>query len=87
RRLLADGSVAFQLEDFSSVCYDDFCKALVAFNEGQDEVDLRKLIPAIELRLSIQYDPAQPQLGPLSPFIIDLNPACTEARVVIRYEL
>lgn len=87
RRLLADGSVAFQLEDFSSVCYDDFCKALVAFNEGQDEAELRKLIPAIELRLSIQYDPAQPQLGPLSPFIIDLNPACTEARVVIRYEL
>lgn len=36
RRLLADGSVTFQLEDFSSACYDDFCKALVAFNEGQD---------------------------------------------------
>lgn len=87
RRLLADGSVTFQLEDFSSVCYDDFCKALTAFNEGQDETDLRKLIPAIELRLSIQYDPTKPQLGPLSPFIIDLNPACTEARVVIRYEL
>ena len=28
RRLLADGSAAFQLEDFSSACYDHFCEAL-----------------------------------------------------------
>ncbi|MGR6588762.1 AAA family ATPase [Stutzerimonas sp. R75] len=25
RRLLAEGSAAFQLEDFSSACYDRFC--------------------------------------------------------------
>lgn len=28
RRLLAEGSAAFQLEDFSSACYDRFCTAL-----------------------------------------------------------
>ena len=30
RRLLSDGNVAFQLEDFSSACYDHFCEALQA---------------------------------------------------------
>ena len=27
RRLVADGATAFQLEDFSSTCYDCFCAA------------------------------------------------------------
>lgn len=87
RRLLADGSAAFQLEDFSSACYDDFCEALKALNEGAEEDAVRSLIPAIELRLKFQYDPTKPELGPLGPFVIDLDPACVEALVVIRYEL
>jgi putative ATP-dependent endonuclease of OLD family len=45
------------------------------------------LIPFIELRLTFEYDPAQPQLGPLSPFVIDLDPDCNEALAVVRYEL
>ena len=76
RRLLADGSAAFQLEDFSSACYDHFCEALEALNQGADEDAIRALIPTIELRLKFTYDPAQPQLGPLGPFVIDLDPAC-----------
>lgn len=87
RRLLADGSAVFQLEDFSSACYDRFCRALDALNQGAEENTIRALVPAIELRLRFRYDPAQPQLGPLSPFVIDLEPACTEALVVVRYEL
>ncbi|WP_342078966.1 ATP-dependent endonuclease, partial [Yersinia enterocolitica] len=87
RRFLADGSTTFQLEDFSSACYDCFCEALHALNQGAEENIIRELIPAIELRLKFQYDPAQPQLGPLSPFVIDLDPGCTEALTVIRYEL
>ncbi len=87
RRLLADGTVAFQLEDFSSACYEDFCAALDARNAGAEDDAVRTLIPAIELRLKFQYDPAQPQLGPLGPFVIDLDPACTDALVVVRYEL
>lgn len=46
RRLLADGSAAFQLEDFSSACYDDFCEALKALNQGAEEDAVRSLIPA-----------------------------------------
>lgn len=87
RRLLAEGSAAFQLEDFSSACYDRFCEALEARNKGAEEDAVRALIPAIELRLKFRYDPAQPQLGPLVPFVIDLDPACADALVVIRYEL
>jgi energy-coupling factor transporter ATP-binding protein EcfA2 len=87
RRLLADGSAAFQLEDFSSACYDHFCEALEALNQGAEEDAVRALIPTIELRLKFTYDPAQPQLGPLGPFVIDLDPACADALVVVRYEL
>ncbi|MBW7886356.1 MAG: ATP-dependent endonuclease, partial [Caldilineaceae bacterium] len=87
RRLLAEGSAAFQLEDFSSACYDRFCTALEAHNNGQDDDVVRALIPFIELRLTFEYDPAQPQLGPLSPFVIDLDPDCNEVLAVVRYEL
>jgi predicted ATP-dependent endonuclease of OLD family len=87
RRLLTDSAATFQLEDFSSACYDDFCTALDARNRGLEDDAIRALIPAIEFRLRCRYDPAQPELGPLSPFVIDLDPACTEAVVVIRYEL
>ena len=49
RRFLADGSATFQLEDFSSACYDCFCEALDALNQGAAENIIRELIPAIEL--------------------------------------
>ncbi|MDH6182640.1 ATP-dependent endonuclease [Polaromonas sp. CG_23.6] len=87
RRLLADGNATFQLEDFSSACYDGFCTALLAHRNGIADDAVRAHIPAIELRLKFQYDPTQPLLGPLSPFVIDLEPTCTEALVVVRYEL
>ncbi|MGD7197267.1 ATP-dependent nuclease [Ralstonia pseudosolanacearum] len=87
RRLLADGNAVFQLEDFSSTCYDGFHAAWEARSGGEDDNIVRTLIPHIELRLTFQYDPDQPQLGPLSPFVIDLNPDCSEALVVVRYEL
>jgi putative ATP-dependent endonuclease of OLD family len=87
RRLLADGSAVFQLEDFSSTCYDGFCSAWEAKNNDREEDVVRALVPYIELRLTFQYDPDRPQLGPLSPFVIDLDPNCAKALVVIRYEL
>lgn len=87
RRFLSDTNPRFQIEDFSSVSYDRFCEALRAKNADQREDEVRALIPGIELRLYIQYDPAQPELGPLSDFVIDLDPDCNEALVVARYEL
>ena len=87
RRFLEDQSPTFQIEDFSNASYDCFCEALEARSAGEPDDEVRALIPSIELRLLFHYDPDQPELGPLSDFIIDLDPNCTEALVVARYEL
>lgn len=87
RRLLTEGSTTFQLEDFSSASYDCFCAALTAHQTGEDESAIRNVMPFIELRLECRYDPVNPELGPLAPFVIDLDPDCEDAVVVIRYEL
>lgn len=87
RRLLSDGSTSFQLEDFSSTSYGDFCAALEAHQAGDEEAKVRGLLPVIELRLEFRYDPNKLELGPLAPFVIDLDPDCGDAIVVARYEL
>jgi len=86
RRFLIEANPTFQIEDFSSASYDGFCEALKAKNEGKDDVEIRHLIPYIELKLFFRYDNSLP-LGPLSEFVIDLDPASDEALVVVRYEL
>lgn len=87
RRFLDEGPTTFQLEDFSSSSYQQFCHAREAHKEGQDEAAVRAVLPYIELQLNCQYDPAQPELGPLAPFIIDLDENCSEASIFMRYEL
>ena len=87
RRFLVDQNPKFQIEDFSNASYDSFCEALMAKNAGQQDDEVRALIPSIELRLLFRYDPEQPEFGPLSNFVIDLNPECNEALVVACYEL
>ncbi len=87
RRFLIESNPTFQIEDFSNASYDGFCAALKAKNDGLAEDEVRALIPYIELKIFFHYDPAQPQLGPLSDFVIDLDPDCNEALVVTRYEL
>lgn len=87
RRFLIDQNPKFHIEDFSSASYDRFCQALGAKNAGEEDNIVRALIPGIELRLLFRYDSTQPDLGPLSDFIIDLNPDCNEALAVVRYEL
>ncbi len=87
RRFLIESNPTFQIEDFSSASYDGFCAALKAKNDGLADNEVRALIPSIELKMFFRYDPAQPQLGPLSDFVIDLDLNCNEALVVSRYEL
>lgn len=87
RRFLEDQNPKFQIEDFSNASYDGFCNALMAKNAGRQDDVIRALIPSIELRLLFRYDPERPELGPLSDFVIDLDPNCNEALVVARYEL
>ena len=87
KRLLTDANASFQLEDFSSACYDGFCAALNAHNAGEADDVVRSALPVIELRIRFHYDIAQAEFGPLAPFVIDLNPDCESALVAIRYEL
>lgn len=87
RRFLADQSPKFRIEDFSTAAYDRFCKALDARNNNQDDRAIRSLIPSIELHMCFHYDSTQSDFGPLSDFIVDLDPDCNEALVVARFEL
>ncbi|MES2437466.1 MAG: ATP-dependent endonuclease [Verrucomicrobiota bacterium] len=87
RRMLSDGNSLFQLEDFSSACYDGFCAAYQEHRNQSDDATVRALLPFIELRLTFKYAPGAFTLGPLSPFVIDLDPECSLAVAVVRYEL
>lgn len=86
RRFLEDKS-AFEIEDFSSACYDQFCAALRAHSKGASEPQIRALIPYIELRINVSYNPSMPDFGALKEFVIDTDDACTEAVVVCRRAL
>ncbi|CAD5247219.1 MULTISPECIES: ATP-dependent nuclease [Halomonadaceae] len=86
RRFTSDKNATFYLQDFSTECYEEFCAAFKAEREGKEESEIRTLLPIIELRLFFRYNPAQPRLGPLGEFIVDLDMACDEALVVMRFE-
>jgi predicted ATP-dependent endonuclease of OLD family len=87
RRLFSDRSPTFRLEDFSLSVYEQFWNAFVLKRKGQDEDEIRKVLPIIEVKLTIGYNKDASGLGPLSEFVIDLNPECAEALIVIRYQL
>ncbi len=83
RKFLAEKG-NFQIEDFSSACYDQFCAAHRAHLKGEPPNKVRALIPFIELRIYVEYDPALPDFGALKEFVIDTDETCKEAIVVCR---
>jgi predicted ATP-dependent endonuclease of OLD family len=85
RRLLSDKSPSFRLEDFSLGCHEKFWTAFAAFRAGASRSDVTALLPVIRVTLDIAYEVDSPDLGPLSDCIIDLDPACNFARVVLTY--
>jgi predicted ATP-dependent endonuclease of OLD family len=87
RRLLSDMAPTFRLEDFSLLVHEQFWDAYVLKFKGGNEEEIRKTLPFIEVKLTVRYDKAATTLGPLSEFVIDLNLDCTEAVVLIRYQL
>ncbi len=86
KRLLSENNPTFLLEDFSLGVHIGFLNAFSALRAGDAEPDIRKLLPTIEIKLTFSYAKDE-TLGPLAEFVIDLNPDCTEALVVIRYAL
>lgn len=86
RRLLGDRSLAFQLEDFSCAAHLELLTAFKLKEAGSDPDAIRAALPVIEVRLTVSYE-SDSELGPLGEFIVDLNPDCTDALILARYEL
>lgn len=84
KRLLSDASPFFSLEDFSFCCYDRFWDSYL--QKSKDEAEIRKALPAIEVRLRFSYEKDE-NLGLLSELIVDLDPGCMEVLAVVRYAL
>ena len=85
-KFLGEHLGSFRLEDFSAAVRAHFVTAKAARDvvDSQPEAVLAAL-PRIALTLTFTYDGAEADLGPLSPFIIDLDPACTSAIALIEY--
>ncbi|MEO1146649.1 MAG: AAA family ATPase [Cyanobacteria bacterium J06638_22] len=91
RRLLSDSKPKFQLEDFSLSAHENFWNAFkLAFIENEEAATIRKELPTIEVRLLVSYKDEienNKNFSALSDFIIDLDQNCSEALIIIRYEL
>ena len=64
-----------------------FCAAHRAHLKEESVEDVRALLPTIELRVHVIYDPELPDFGPLREFIIDTDEDCTEAVMVCSYSV
>ncbi len=87
RRLIGEGSPRFNLEDFSLGVIGQFWTAFELQKNGAEEAQIRGSLPAIKTELTIEYGDSGADLGPLSDFVIDLNPECTQTKVNILYAL
>lgn len=87
RRILTDSRPQFRLEDFSLAVHEQFWTAFNLRSDGADDQVVREALPFIELQVVVSYDPDVGDIGLLSQFIIDLNPDCNDAQIVIRYQL
>jgi len=85
RRLLGEKSPSFRIEDFSLGCHECFWIAFEAFRAGQSAPDVIALLPSIKVAIDIAYDVDSPDLGPLSDCIVDLDPNCTDARLILTF--
>lgn len=87
RRLLLENSPTFSLEDFSLGVHEDFWTSFTLQQGDAEEIVIREKLPVIDVKLAISYDKDATDLGFLTDFIVDLNPACTEACIRITYQL
>lgn len=86
-RILAATTPIFKFEDFSLMAHDEFWNALILKLANADNQLIRDTLPSIEIKLWFSYEQGAAALGALSDLVIDLNPDCTEALAVARYQL
>ena len=80
-----ESGARFRLEDFSSLSREKFLNARKLKEEGASPEQIYNTLPIITLSLTFRYDSDAPTLGPLSPFIIDLDMDSTTAIACIEY--
>lgn len=81
-RKFLNEAASFEIEDFSSACYDEFRAAYLAWRTDSGEDVVRRLLPAVELRIHVGFDVAIPDYGPLQPLVIDFDDDCKEVILV-----
>lgn len=86
RRLLADSTPRFRLEDFSLGAHERFWEARERFRNNEEENVVRETLPAISVSLSVEYA-ADEELGTLSDFIVDLNDTCSTTKILVTYAI
>lgn len=86
-RILSATTPTFKFEDFSLMAHEEFWNALILKLGNADNQLIRDTLPSIEIKLWFRYEQGAAALGPLSDLVIDLNPDCTEALAMVRYQL
>jgi predicted ATP-dependent endonuclease of OLD family len=84
-RFAGEAGPRFRLEDFSASIRTKFIVANELRASGASPEAVFSALPTIVITLSIAYDAGATDLGPLSPFIIDLDAACTTAIARVEY--
>ena len=84
-RLIGEGPKKFKMEDFSASTRPKFIAAKKLRQEGAEPQKILDVLPVISATFTLSYDPKAPDLGPLSPFIIDLDPNCTTVMLRLEY--
>jgi len=74
-------------EDFNMSTLEEFESALAAYADGQEEPEIRKLVPSVELEILLDYADNEDEYGGLGDFILDLDEEQTETIVLICHQL
>ncbi len=84
-KFLGEAAGAFRLEDFAAAIRPQFLSAKALRDEAKPPEEVLAALPTIALELTFRFSADADDLGPLSPFIIDLDPDCTSAIARIEY--
>ncbi|MCU0999284.1 ATP-dependent endonuclease [Stenotrophomonas geniculata] len=85
-RFIGQSGPRFRLEDFSAASRAKFFKARALRESGAKPEEVLAAFPTIALTLTFAYDIVDPNLGPLAPFVIDLDITSTRALVRVEYK-
>ncbi|WP_175779697.1 ATP-dependent nuclease [Burkholderia anthina] len=84
-RFTGETGARFRLEDFAAASRSKFFNAKALREKNANPEEILAALPKIVLTLTFAYDSAAPNLGPLAPFVIDLDVASTKAIVRVEY--